>query len=228
MSDFLKTPAIILRRTNYGEADRILNVIIPSGERLSVMARGVRKAKSRLAGGIELLAICDLNLARGHKTASEMWTLTSAKLNTFFTHIIADYGRLQIAYDFIKQIAKASQSAQAPEFYVLLADGLAALDDSKLNTKIVQAWFLLRLAELLGGGVNTATDARGMKLIEDARYDYDSVVNVFEFNPNGRFDAPRIKFLRVLINNPPRVAAKIAGWENLIDDCLRLTQILRI
>ena len=52
MSSSLRTDAIVLRRTNYGEADRILQVITPSSGRLSVMARSVRKEKSRLAGGI--------------------------------------------------------------------------------------------------------------------------------------------------------------------------------
>ncbi|HRQ86596.1 MAG TPA: recombination protein O N-terminal domain-containing protein, partial [Candidatus Saccharibacteria bacterium] len=46
-----RTRAIILRRTNYGEADRILQLLTPEG-RKSAIARGVRKEKSKLAGGI--------------------------------------------------------------------------------------------------------------------------------------------------------------------------------
>lgn len=53
MPSDLRTQAIILRRTNYGESDRILGLITPHGK-LSVLARGARKEKSRLAGGIEL------------------------------------------------------------------------------------------------------------------------------------------------------------------------------
>lgn len=50
-----RTQAVVLRRTNYGEADRILQLLTPDGRR-SVMARGVRKEKSKLAGGVELFA----------------------------------------------------------------------------------------------------------------------------------------------------------------------------
>ena len=46
-----RTQAIVLRRTNYGEADRILQLLTPEGKK-SVMAKGVRKEKSKLAGGI--------------------------------------------------------------------------------------------------------------------------------------------------------------------------------
>ena len=48
-----RTQAIVLRRTNFGEADRILTLLTPLGQR-GAMARGVRREKSKLAGGIEL------------------------------------------------------------------------------------------------------------------------------------------------------------------------------
>lgn len=46
----VKTLAYVMRRTNYGEADRILNLITPEGK-MSAIAKGVRKEKSKLAGG---------------------------------------------------------------------------------------------------------------------------------------------------------------------------------
>jgi len=59
-----RTSAIVLRRTNYGEADRILQLLTPDGKR-GVMAKGVRREKSRLAGGIELFAICEVVITDG-------------------------------------------------------------------------------------------------------------------------------------------------------------------
>ena len=49
----IRTKSIVLRRTNYGESDRILNLLTENGV-ISVIAHGVRKEKSKLAGGIEL------------------------------------------------------------------------------------------------------------------------------------------------------------------------------
>jgi DNA repair protein RecO (recombination protein O) len=79
-----RTQAIVLRRTNYGEADRILQLLTPEGRR-SVMARGVRREKSKLAGGIELFAISDVLLGEGK---GELGILTSARLVHFYNHII--------------------------------------------------------------------------------------------------------------------------------------------
>ncbi|MDR1969815.1 MAG: DNA repair protein RecO, partial [Candidatus Nomurabacteria bacterium] len=223
MSQNLRTKAIVLRRTNYGEADRILSVITPDNGRLSVMARSVRKEKSRLAGGIELFAICDIVL---HLGKGEIATLTGAKLNKFFAQIITDYHRLQFGYEALKQIARASETIDEPDFYTLLEDCLGALDNLKIDLMITQTWFYLRLADLLGDGLNTVTDASGMKLVEDAHYNFDSADRVFIFSENGRYDARHIKLLRVMIANQPDVVGKIAGVDEIIDDCLRLAQIV--
>ena len=79
----VRTKAIVLRRTNYGEADRVVQFITPDG-RISVMARGVRKQKSKLAGGIELFAVSDVVIGTGK---GELGILTSAKLDRFYRHI---------------------------------------------------------------------------------------------------------------------------------------------
>ena len=75
MPSDLRTRAIVLRRTNYGESDRILNLLTPEGK-VAVLAKGVRKEKSRLAGGIELFSISDVVI---HQGRSNLGILTGAK-----------------------------------------------------------------------------------------------------------------------------------------------------
>jgi DNA repair protein RecO (recombination protein O) len=223
MADSLRTDAIVLRRTNYGEADRILQVITPGNGKLSAMARGVRKEKSRLAGGIELFAVCNVVL---HIGKGEIATLTGARLKTFYGQIMTDYDRIQFGYDAIKQVSRASDMIDEPEFYDLLLKSLEALDNLKIDLKVIEVWFYLRLAKLLGNELNTATDNNGMKLVEDARYNFDAYHQVFVFDEAGAYDANHIKLLRVMNHNDPRVVAKIANLGDLIDPCLRLAQIV--
>ncbi len=226
MSEFLKTQAIILRRTNYGEADRILSILTPNHGKISVMARGVRKEKSRLAGGIELFAICDLNLTKSAQNVGEIWTLTGSKLNKFFAQIMTDYDKLQFGYDAIKLIARAAETVDEPDFFDLLKDVFVALDETKIALKITETWFYLNLAKLLGNEMNLARDARGMKLVEDANYNFLAHDQVFEFSENGRFDAKAIKLLRVMTSNRPDVVARISGISEYLDDCLNLARIV--
>ena len=49
-----KTEGIILKRINFGEADRILTSYTKHFGKISLLAKGVRKITSRKGGNIEL------------------------------------------------------------------------------------------------------------------------------------------------------------------------------
>jgi len=50
-----KTEGIIIKRKNFGEADRILTIFTKNKGKISIVAKGVRKINSRRAPHIELL-----------------------------------------------------------------------------------------------------------------------------------------------------------------------------
>lgn len=213
----IRTKAIVLRRTNYGEADRILQLLTPNEGKLSVMARGVRREKSKLAGGIELFARCDVTVATGR---GELGILTGARLEIFYSHIMSDYDRLQFGYDAIKQLSKAADNMDEPAFFDLLDQCFASLNDMNVPLEITKAWFWLQLAILLGVGLNLSTDAEGMKLVEDATYNFSEHDHAFVFHEGGNFTSDHIKVLRVLSAQSPKVAAHVKGVGELISDCL--------
>jgi len=213
----LRTNAIVLRRTNYGEADRIVQLLTPEHGKLSVMAKGVRREKSKLAGGIELFARCDITVTTGK---GDLGILTGSRLEKFYSHIMTDYDRLQFGYDAIKQISKAADALDEPAFFELLDQSFATIDDQAISLPVTKTWFWLQLAVLLGVGANLSTDNHGMKLVEDARYRFDSTDEVFVFDEQGQFSSDHIKLLRLLSAQPPRVAMQVNGVGTLIDDCL--------
>jgi hypothetical protein len=106
-----------------------------------------------------------------------------------------------------------------PAYFELLKNVFTALDDTQISRKITEIWFYLNFAKINGNELNLATDENGMRLIEDARYDYDSRGN-WRFNENGRYGAEEIKLLRVLTSNLPVVAARITNINGMLDDCL--------
>jgi DNA repair protein RecO (recombination protein O) len=213
----LRTDAIVLRRTNFGEADRILKVLTPADGVVSLIAKAVRREGSKLAGGIELFAVCDLNL---HLGKSQLATLTGSRIKIFFSQILTDYDRLQFAYDALKNVGRAVDSVAEPEFYNLLLETLSALNDPKIALSLTEVWFYLHLANILGHGLNTATDASGMKLVEGANYNFNPGEQVFVFSEQGRYSTEHIKFLRILAQNKPAVVAKIKGVDSLASDSL--------
>ena len=59
-----RTEGIVLREVDYAEADRILTLLTPGGK-VSVLARGIRRATSRKVGHLGLFYRARLMLARG-------------------------------------------------------------------------------------------------------------------------------------------------------------------
>ncbi len=60
-----RTEAIILRRQDFGEADKLLTLYTPGLGKTRVLAKGVRKPKSRKAGHVELFTHSTLLIAKG-------------------------------------------------------------------------------------------------------------------------------------------------------------------
>lgn len=216
MSDTLKVTGIILRRTNYKEADRILSVLTREHGQLAVIARGVRREQSRLAGGIELFATCELSLVKSAMNLQGMWTLTGARLMHFYDYIMTDYDRLQFGYDAIKRVSKLADAIDSPELYDVLLGVIELLNKSTVDLRITKAWFYLKLARLSGMELNLLTDSNGMQLVEGASYDYNKADGVFVFNSQGQYNTAVLKLLRVLLANDATVAARLSGIDDAV------------
>ncbi len=60
-----QTPAIVIKKTKLGEADRILTFYTPKLGKIQGVAKAVRKPKSKLSGHLEMLSYSQVTLARG-------------------------------------------------------------------------------------------------------------------------------------------------------------------
>lgn len=220
----LLTTGIILSRTDYGEADRILTLLTPDYGKLRLLARGVRKVKSKLAGGIELFSISHITFIQGR---SDLGTLVSTRLDKHYGRIVQDVNRTMLGYDLIKLLNKVTEDQPESEYFELLQQAFEALDDAAINLDLVRAWFNTQLLRFAGHTPNLQTDEAGNKLSAESRYDFNFESGTFSAHPNGRFGADEIKFLRLLFNgNQPAVLSKITGALQLIPKTLQLVQLL--
>jgi DNA repair protein RecO (recombination protein O) len=212
----LQTKGIILSRTDFGEADRIITVLTPDHGKLRLMAKGVRKPKSKLAGGIELFSVSDLTFIRGR---GEIGTLISSRLDKYYDHIVKDIERVQLGYDLIKLINKATEDEPEPEYFETLQNVLQALNDKDISQTLIRSWFSAQLLKLGGHSPNLKTTAVGRKLEQDTNYNFDAEAMAFTPHEKAPFTANHIKTLRLLFStHTPEDIYKVQNISGLVTD----------
>lgn len=220
----VNTESIILKRVNYNEADRILTVLTKDKGRVSLIAKGVRKQKSKHAGGIELLSISEVSYIVGK---SDLYTLTSARLAKHFSGIVGDIERTMLAYRFLEIINKITDEETGQEFFDLLSLTLESLDTER-NIQILQIWFYLRVLRITGHAPNLSTDSENKKLEEGVNYNFDIEAMRFIGSKFDFFTAKDIKLLRLLIeSHDPKVIDRIKNISDItVERDLQLTKNL--
>ena len=207
----LRTTGIVLSRVEYGEADRIITVLTSDTGKISLMAKGVRRVKSKLAGGIELFSVSEIVYM---PSKSNLQTLISARLITHFSHIVEDINRTMAAYDVMKQIHKTTEEDVEEAYFLLLQNTLQALNEKTISLELVQSWCGAQLLKLSGHMPNLSHDIDGNKLLESKTYEFDfEMVSMKTIDDmKGSFDSNKIKFFRLLFAaSTPTLLAKIEG-----------------
>ncbi|HEX8762183.1 MAG TPA: DNA repair protein RecO [Candidatus Saccharimonadales bacterium] len=212
----LVTTAIILGRTDYGEADRILTLLTPEHGKLRLLAKGVRRVKSKMAGGIELFSVSEITFIKGR---GDIGTLVSTRLIKHYEQIVADLDRTMLGYDLIKKLNKNTEDEPEPEYFELLEQAFVALNDRQISRQIIIFWFGAQMLRLNGHTPNLQTDDRGQKLAADQTYDFNFEHMAFFLDERGRggYTADHIKLLRLTFDgHPPRIIQQIKNVGDLL------------
>lgn len=212
----ISTQAIILKRINFSEADRILTVLTANSGQISMLAKGVRKSKSKLAGGLELFSITDINYIDGK---SDLKTIISTRLKTHYKNIVSNVDRTMVGYDFMKLIDSFTQHSDEPEYFNLLAAGLESLDDTKLPFELTEVWFYTKLLQQSGSAINLEKPLDKPKFADDELYEFSYDDMSFFTNKTGQFGPNYIKFLRLVLRSQnPKQLVTVKGYQELSEN----------
>jgi DNA repair protein RecO (recombination protein O) len=141
-----RTEAIILRRADLGEADRLLTIFTPGRGKLRVVAKGVRKPASRKTGHVELFTRSTLLLAH----ARNLDIVSQAETVEAYRALREDLLRSTYAHYIVELLDRfTGDEEESAELYDLLADTLACLCDAE-NPWLVARYYELRLLTLAG------------------------------------------------------------------------------
>jgi DNA repair protein RecO (recombination protein O) len=152
MPGSLKTDAIVLRSIRYGEADRILHLYTPDRGRISAIAKGVRKTKSRFGGRLEPFFSLRLILFEPRAPRSDLMTVTSAETLAAYPRLREHAASLEGAARACEAVARVFDDGDPHAgVYHLLANELALLDGDPARATRSNA-LAFRLKLLLAAG----------------------------------------------------------------------------
>jgi DNA repair protein RecO (recombination protein O) len=141
-----RAEAIVLKTNDFAEADRILVLFTRHFGKVRVVAKGIRRATSRMAGHAEPLTHATYQLARGR----ELDVLTGAEARAIYPDMREDLALIAAGW-YVAELVDRFTADRVPSapLFDLLETALRALD-SGIPAPIVCRWFDLHLLDRSG------------------------------------------------------------------------------
>ena len=153
MSSF-STPAIILRRIDFGDYDLILSLITLNRGKISAIAKSAKKSTKRFAGILEPFSVLEV-VCTGGKGKGLLPILQEAVLKQPFSVIRSDFTKAAYASYWAELIHEWLEiSQQQSDVYRLFHFALAGMDTGLAPEAALSILFQMRFATLSGYGPN--------------------------------------------------------------------------
>lgn len=140
-----KTSGIVLKRKNFGEADRILTILTERFGKISAIAKGSRKIKAKLLGHLEPFTLADFQFHEG----KNFYIVTGADIKHHFENIHNDYSKTTRAFYLGELVDKFLENDERNiGVYRLLSSALKYLEYN--NIDLMLRFFELKIIEATG------------------------------------------------------------------------------
>lgn len=145
-----RTHAVVLRRRDFGDADRILTVLTPNYGKLELIAKGARKTTSRKAGHLEMFGHSSLLVAK-----ARTWDIiTEAVSVESFPALRSDLDKIgQASYlaELVDSFTETGDENLAIwDLLILALQELNALEPGSRSAPLLLHWVQLQLLALAG------------------------------------------------------------------------------
>jgi DNA repair protein RecO (recombination protein O) len=140
--------AVVLRTYRSGESDRVVVLWTREHGKVRVLAKGARRANSRLGGTLEVLAYVRVDLVA---TRGEFFIARNVEHVDRMATLRSSYDRINAGYAVVEVVDAIPAEDVADEgIFQLLVRVLAALDDADFEPALVPAAFAFRILALDG------------------------------------------------------------------------------
>jgi DNA repair protein RecO (recombination protein O) len=148
-----RVSAVVLRQRDLGEADRIVVLYTPHRGKLSAVAKGVKRPRSKLAGGLQLFTQAEILLAVGRT----LEVITQVRPVEAYYRLRTDMARFAHASYAVELLdVLTEERAPDPDLFALLVAVLHGLDQESDPATLLRG-FELQLLTRLGYGPELET-----------------------------------------------------------------------
>lgn len=149
------TPAIILRKVEYGDFDLIITFFSLTRGKVSLIAKSAKKSTKRFAGILELF--CELQITGSARRGRGLPVLQEAALKQPFSSIRADITKTAYASYWAELVCRwMEEKVKHAQLYHLLAYVLGELNASTSTPAALSVLFQMRLLTISGHRPNLA------------------------------------------------------------------------
>lgn len=143
------TQAIILRSVDYQESSKILTVLSKEHGKIALIARGVKKPKSKLSGLVDIGAILDV--VYYYKSTRGVQSLTEASLAYSTPNFRIDVEKTSLLYSVLELISQVVHENEVNEtVFSFLFTFIKWLGEEKEPKASIFCYVQIRTAELCG------------------------------------------------------------------------------
>jgi len=144
---FLKTRGIVVKEVNTGEADKIITIFSRNKGRISALAKGGKRPRSKLSAGSQIMSYGEYVLYSG----KELYSVNSCEVIEPFYEIRNDMEKLTYAAHFMDIVLEIIQENQpSPRLLQLLLNSLYLLAKTDKPPELVSRVFEMRALSLAG------------------------------------------------------------------------------
>lgn len=153
MMNSLTTPAVVLRRADWRDYDRMVTLFTPEHGRIDAVVRGCRKPKSPLLNAAEPFCAGEYQLLR----VRDRVTVTQARITNSFFELRQDYDRLTHGAFWLRLLTEAVVEEEPNEaLFQMTLNALAYLAHSDLPPALLTAMFEMHFWRLTGFSPNVS------------------------------------------------------------------------
>ena len=141
-----RAEAVVLRHSDWGEADRMLTLYTRQMGKVRAIAKGVRKVRSRKSGHLEPFTRVNLQLARGR----DLFIVTQAEAVDTYLGLRDNLVRVGYASYIVELLDRFTYDEdENPSLFRLLTDSLMRLDQES-DPVLAIRYYEIRLLDQLG------------------------------------------------------------------------------